>query len=271
MFRRKKKVGILELSGVIANPTKLAPYLELLNNINNDKSIGSVLINIDSPGGTVSGSDIIYNKIKKINQKKPVIAFISGTGASGAYYIACGSSLIIASSQSMIGSIGVIVIKPIIQELMNKVGVNVDIFKAGSLKDMTGMWRKSTKIEKEKFQKLVNHFYDSFVNLVSTERKITPEKTRNLATGEVFLAPEAKDLQLIDSIQSFDEAIEQAAKLGKCSTKTKQFKIQKPFIERLLGKYTNESEKISFKEVFSIITAGGFYFLPDSWSGFMDF
>ena len=156
-------------------------------------------------------------------------------------------------------------------KVINKVGVNVDIFKAGSLKDMTGMWRKSTKIEKEKFQKLVNHFYDSFVNLVSTERKITPEKTRNLATGEVFLAPEAKDLQLIDSIQSFDEAIEQAAKLGKCSTKTKQFKIQKPFIERLLGKYTNESEKISFKEVFSIITAGGFYFLPDSWSGFMDF
>ena len=271
MFRRKKKVGILELSGVIGNPTKLTPYLELLNNINNDKSIGSVLINIDSPGGTVSGSDIIYNKIKKINEKKPVVAFISGTGASGSYYIACGASLITASSQSMIGSIGVIFIRPIIQELMNKVGVNVDIFKAGSLKDMTGMWRKSTKLEKEKFQKLVNGFYDSFVNLVSTEREIIPEKVRNLATGEVFLAPEAKDLQLIDSINSLDGAIEKAAELGKCSMKTKQFKIQKPLMERLLGKYSNESEKISLKELFSVITGGGFYFLPNSWSGFMDF
>ena len=93
-------------------------------------------------------------------------AYVRGIGASGGYYLCCAASQVFALPTALVGSIGVIYLRPVLEQLLGRVGVEFSVFKSGKYKDMTGFWRSPTAEESEKFQELINEIYDNFVGVV---------------------------------------------------------------------------------------------------------
>ena len=149
---------------------------------------GAVLPGMKPPGSAASGSDLLYHSLKKVAERKPVVAYVRGIGASGGYYLCCAANKVVALPTAMIGSIGVIYLRPILEQLLSKVGIEMSVFKGGRLKDMTGFWRKPTDEESEHFQGLITELYDTFVSVVVEGRSLDDAKWRVLATGEIYTA-----------------------------------------------------------------------------------
>ncbi len=208
------RIAVAELFGAIGSPSKTSEYVRMLRAIEENKRIRALVIDIDSPGGGAGASEYIYRSIARIAKHKPVIAFISGTGASGAYMAACAATKVVAVPMAVVGSIGVISMRPMLYDLLEKIGVRMEVTKAGRLKDMFSNFREPTAEEREKEQALLDSFYNRFVTLVAEARKLSPERTRELATGEIYTAEQAKELGLIDELGDLDTAIDLAQSLA---------------------------------------------------------
>ena len=139
LFKRRPGIAVVEMHGVIGAAIREPDYSRILERVANNRKIGALVLDIDSPGGSATASDLLYESVRRVAQRKPVVAYIRGLGASGGYYIACGAGTIMASRAALVGSIGVIYMRPILQQLLNKVGVEISIFKGGHLKDMSGL------------------------------------------------------------------------------------------------------------------------------------
>jgi protease-4 len=165
-----------------------------------------------------------------------VIAFVRGTGASGAYMVAAASTKIVAVPMALIGSIGVISMRPMLYEMLDKIGVRVEVTKAGRLKDMFSSFREPTEEERQKEQALLDSFYNRFVEIVSEARKMPAERVRELATGELFTAGQAKDSGLIDELGDLDTAIDLAQTLAELpERKVTYMKPHRGLRDRLLN------------------------------------
>ena len=168
-----------------------------------DDEIKALLIKINSPGGTVTASDIILHLLKTYKESSNVRIYIQvmDLAASGGYYIALAGDEIIAHPTSLIGSIGVIALKVNLQELMAKIGVSWEIVKSGDKKDFMSPFRSFTKEERELFQGAIDRLHNRFVTLIAKNRSaLDIWQVRPLADGRVFDAEQAKDLKLIDHI-----------------------------------------------------------------------
>ncbi len=168
-----------------------------------DENIKALLIKINSPGGTVTASDIIFHLLKTYKEKHKVRIYIQvmDLAASGGYYIALAGDEIIAHPTSLIGSIGVIALKVNLQELMTKIGVSWEIVKSGDKKDFMSPFRAFTKEERELFQGAIDRLHNRFVTLIAKNRSaLDISQVKLLADGRVFDADQAKDLKLIDHI-----------------------------------------------------------------------
>jgi protease-4 len=209
-----ERIAVTELFGAIGNPARTTEYIRMLRSIEENNKIRALVIDIDSPGGAAGPSEYIYSSVAKISKKKPVVAFVRGMGASGAYMVACGANKVIAVPMALVGSIGVISQRPMLYDALEKLGVRMETTKAGRLKDMFSMFREPTPEERQKEQTLLNSFYDRFVELVANERGMSVEQARELATGEVFTADEAKRNGLIDDLGDLDTAIDLAQGLA---------------------------------------------------------
>ena len=209
-----ERIAVAELFGVIGSASKTSEYARMLRAIEENKRIRALVIDIDSPGGGASASEQLYRSIARIARQKPVVACITGTGASGSYMAACGATKVLAAPMAVVGSIGVISMRPMLYDLMEKVGVRMEVTKAGRLKDMFSNFREPTPEEREKEQSLLNSFYDRFVALVAEARKLPPERARELATGEIYTAAQAKQNGLVDELGDLDAAIDLAQKLA---------------------------------------------------------
>ena len=117
-------IAVVELSGVIGGGMKVPVYSPLLDGLREDKRFRAVVLEIDSPGGTASGSELLYHSVLKIKKEKPVVAYIRGTGASGAYYISCAADRVVALPSALVGSIGVIYLRPVLEQLLQKLGIS---------------------------------------------------------------------------------------------------------------------------------------------------
>ena len=231
-----ERIAVTELFGAIGSPQRTTEYIRMLRAIEENNRIRALVIDIDSPGGAAGPSEYIFSSVKKIADKKPVVAFIRGMGASGGYMVACGATKIIAVPMALVGSIGVISQRPMLHEALDKIGVRMETTKAGRLKDMFSPFREPTPEEKEREQTLLNTFYDRFVELVATQRKLSVERTRELATGEVFTADEAKSSGLIDDLGDLDTAIDLAQGLAEMSErKVTYVKPHRGLRDRLLN------------------------------------
>ena len=200
------KVGIVEINTTITDSKNI---VKSLNYFVEESSISAIVVRLETPGGGVAASQEIYEKVKSISEKssKPIIASMGGVAASGGYYIALGADTIIANPGTVTGSIGVILTYPIVQELMEKLGIAHEIIKSGEMKDAGSIYRDLTINERKYFQGLIDDLHKQFVTAVSIERKLSYEKTEKLATGEVFSGSQALESGLIDLLGTMEDAV----------------------------------------------------------------
>jgi protease IV len=167
------------------------------------------VLRINSPGGGVTASDIVYREILKYKEKTkvPVVSIIMDTGASGGYYIACASDKIVAHPTAVTGSIGVIIFSLGFDGLFHKIGMESRVVKSGPLKDMGNPFDTFSEEEKAVFQNVVDKMYERFLDIVQQSRKIDREKLRKIADGRIYLGTEAVENGLIDRTGYIDDAI----------------------------------------------------------------
>lgn len=177
-----------------------------------DSSISSIVIDVNSPGGSPVASEEIMNTIN--NTKKPVVIWISDVGASGAYLAASSADKIIASPSSMVGSIGVIMELTDLSKYYQQNGVNKYSIKAGQYKDMGADYRPLTTAERNMLQGMVDQDYNHFIDIISENRHLDTNYANSIAQGKIYTGTQAKDLKLVDETGGEKSATDMAAKLG---------------------------------------------------------
>ncbi|MCB1154941.1 MAG: signal peptide peptidase SppA [Deltaproteobacteria bacterium] len=180
-----------------------------------DKRIKGVVVRINSPGGGVTASDIVYRELQKYKRVAgvPMVTMMMDVAASGGYYIACATDEIYAHSTTITGSIGVIIFSFGADGLFEKIGLESRVIKSGELKDMGNPFDEFTDSERAVFQNVVDKMYARFVNVVSQNRRnLDRERIVELADGRIYLGDEAKELGLIDNVGYMDDAFDAAMK-----------------------------------------------------------
>ena len=227
------KIAIVTIGGVIYDEQAEHVYKQL-KAARKDRRVKAVIVQVNSPGGTISASDQIHQEIKNFreNSNKPVIAFMQGVAASGGYYTSVACEKIIAEPTIITGSIGVISSYIVVQELLeDKLGIEPITIKSGTKKDWPSSFRSPTEEEIQYIQdKLIKPALDRFVKIVAEGRKALltmPEVTR-LADGSIYGAQEALDEKLIDKIGYLDEAVDLAKSLARVD-KAQVVRYRKPF------------------------------------------
>ena len=175
-----------------------------------DNGIKALIIRVNSPGGGVSASQEIYQHIVRVKEESDilVVSAFSAVAASGGYYVALDSDFIFANPGSVVGSIGVIMSYPILEEMLGYIGINQETIKSSEYKDTGSPYRELNESEEEYLQGLVDDMYKQFVESVSKHRKIDKDTIINKFQGKVFTGLQAKENGLIDSIGSYIDAIE---------------------------------------------------------------
>ena len=260
-FRGRSGVGVVEVSGVIGRGVNVAVYSRILDEVRADKRIKALIVDIDSPGGTASGSEVLYHSLSRVAREKPVVAYIRGTGASGAYLMSCAAKKIVALPTTLVGSIGVIYLRPVLQQLFQKLGIGFSVYTGGRLKDMSGFWRSPTSEEEEKFRGLIQEIYDSFVGAVAAGRQMDQDKVREYATGEVFTGRGAKERGLVDELGDFDTALDMAAELGQTRRRPIWVRPRRPFLERFVGRVGGPSVAGGLISELGGALSGGLYYM----------
>ena len=210
--------------------------MHLIDGLKEDKRVRAVILEIDSPGGSAPASEFLYGAITRLAARKPVIAFVRGIGASGAYMAACGATKIVALPSSIIGSIGVISIGPVAKDLLKRIGIDVTVSKSGEYKDMGAFYRDPTKEEMQKRDELITQFFDIFVDIVAASRRMTPDNVKKYATGEIFTGKRAAEFGLIDEVGDMDRAIALASELGQVPPKISYARPRRPLFQKLFSR-----------------------------------
>jgi protease-4 len=162
---------------------------------------------VDSPGGSGSASDLIWREVVRLNEAKPVVVSMGSLAASGGYYVACPAATIVANPGTITGSIGVFVLLFDISELYAKIGVSKEIIKRGKLADLFSTFRGRTEEEMALLEKLVNGFYQGFIEKVAQGRKMSVEEADAVGQGRVWTGSQAKEKGLVDELGGLRKAI----------------------------------------------------------------
>jgi protease-4 len=216
---RMTKIAVITVQGVIDSEQAQDVYAQI-KSAQQDNRIKGLILRVNSPGGTISGSDQICNEIRKYRQKedKPVVAFMQGVAASGGYYVSVACDKIVAEPTVITGSVGVIAGHFVLQGLLEeKLGIQPVIFKSGEKKDWPSPFQPVTEEQRQYIQdKLITPAYNRFVQVVAEGRGevLTIDDVRRLADGSIYGAEEALSEKLIDKIGYIDEAIEQVKSLA---------------------------------------------------------
>ena len=224
----REKVMMIDIDGTISSVLEtgflareksvVARVFERLERAAADPQVKAVVLRLDTPGGEVTASDIVYHEILRFKERtgRPVIGLMMSVAASGGYYIASACDLIVAHPSSLTGSIGVISIYPSLESLMSKVGIKVNVIKSGPVKDSGSPFREMTEEDRKLFQAIVDEYYEGFLEVVALGRKgkLPAADLRTIADGRVYTAPQALKLGLIDAIGYFDDAFGKAKDLA---------------------------------------------------------
>jgi len=200
------RIAVLDIDGVISDDEDL---LEQIRKFRDDASVKGFLVRINSPGGVVGPSQSIFEELKKLRDEEelPVIAAIGGVGASGGYYIALGADSIFALPGSITGSIGVIMEYPDASELMDKVGVQMQVVKSAEHKDVGSPFRPITPGDRQILNELVSDVYQQFVETVATERNLSRDIVASVADGRILSGRQALTHGLIDRLGNSNDAL----------------------------------------------------------------
>lgn len=231
------RVAVMRLFGPISGGARSAEWVELAHRLRESRRVPAVVVDIDSGGGAAAASDDLFLALERLAAKKPVVAAIRGTGASGAYLAAMAAHRVVANPNAIVGSIGVIAAGPRVPGLLERLGISVEEQKAGRLKGMGAPWRETTEEERAKEQALVDAIYDAFVRRVAHARRLPEETVRDLATGEVWLGDRARELGLVDEIGDLERAVEIAADMAHVPARAAPVRLRRPFVGRLLDRF----------------------------------
>lgn len=219
------KILVLDVSGAIngggareglfSSDSTVVEVAEKLQKARRDRNIRAVVLRVDSPGGGVTASDIIYHELKKYREDTDVPVYVSmqDLAASGGYYIAMAADEIYAHQTTITGSIGVIAMFPELKGLGDKIGVSMNVIKSGENKDIGAPWKTMAPEQREILQSIIDDMYNKFVAIVHENRKahgLDEATVRQLADGRIYTAQQALDAKLIDGIKSLDEVIQHA-------------------------------------------------------------
>ena len=198
------QIARVSVDGFIGGSDRMA---ELMRRVGESPAVSGVVISINSPGGTTTGAEELYRNIRRLSEKKPLVAFVDGTAASGGYITALAADRIVARETSLVGSIGVILQYPQVSELLDKLGVKVEDIKSSPLKAEPSGVRPTSPEARAALQTVVNDTYDWFKTLVATRRQYGPAELGPVADGRVFSGRQALALKLVDELGGEREAI----------------------------------------------------------------
>lgn len=218
------KVAIVRLEGLIMSSEQVNKELD---HFAERSDVKAIVLRINSGGGVVGASQEIYEKVKDLKGVKPIIVSVDNAAASGAYYAALESELIVANHGSLVGSIGVILDYPVVTELFDKLGLHVETVKSGKLKDSGSPTRPVSIADREYFQSVVDDQHEQFISAVAEGRNLPIEEIRQYADGRIFTGNQALEISFIDTIGTFDDAIAIAGKMGGIKGKPKKIEVRK--------------------------------------------
>jgi protease-4 len=224
--KEKGKVLVISVRGTISDapkkkfvstrPSMVQEVVSQLRKAQKDPEVKAVILKVNSPGGSVTASDILYNEILAYKQKTKakVVVAMMGVAASGGYYISLPADYILAHPTSVTGSVGVLFLRPDVAGLMGKVGLGVEVSKTGKNKDMGSPFRQATAEERQIINDLIAQLGNRFLDRVAEHRKINPDDLKTISTARIFLADDALKLGMVDSVGYLAEAVSQAKKLA---------------------------------------------------------
>jgi protease-4 len=187
---------------------------ETLKQIREDPLVSSVVLRIESPGGSSMASDVIWREVALTAKVKPVVVSMGGVAASGGYYVAVPGKTIYATPFTVTGSIGIFYGKADVAELLKKVGVKVDVIRSAPRADAESIYRPFTEDEISELKKKVKQFYDVFVDRVAQHRPLDAHEVDAVARGRVWMGRRAFQHRLVDKIGGLRQAVEEARILG---------------------------------------------------------
>jgi protease-4 len=219
------KVAIIPVDGMLldaqsggllqATENPMSLFVEQLNQAADDDSIKAVVLRINSPGGSVTTSDTMYDALLKFREKthKPVVADALELDASGAYYLSCAADKIVVSPTSIVGCIGVIFESFDVVGTMQMIGVQSDAIKSGELKDMGSPFKHMTPKERQIMQDMVDEYFARFKSVVTSHRSIKQEDLAMVTDGRVFTGEKSVELGLADQTGQLSDAIDLARQM----------------------------------------------------------
>jgi protease-4 len=268
------KIAVIALRGIISSSVQgdigdsmVEDMRFALEQAREDDNVRAIVLEIDSPGGEVTASDVIYNAVVKTRAKKPVVVYMQSVAASGGYYVACGGKFLMANDTTITGSIGVIIQTLNYEQLFNKVGLASVVFKSGKFKDMLSGARPITPEEREYVQGFVMGTYDKFLGIVAKERNLLADDLRNtVADGRILSGTDAHANKLIDGLGQIEDAYQKARDLSNAQDAT-IVRYSAPFglgrFFEALGQSARSKLEITLpKELMPQLESGRAYFLP---------
>ena len=238
------KVGVVTVDGAIISADTLVDELE---GFRKEDGIKSVVLRIESPGGSVAASQEILEAVRKLAAKKPVVASMGSVAASGGYYVSCGATRVLANPGTITGSIGVRMEHVMLGDLLSWAKIRHETLKSGRMKDLGSFDRPMTPEERAILEEMLRDIHEQFKDEVAKSRNLSQEKVDELADGRVYTGRQALELGLVDKMGGLDEAVELAANLGgiKGEPKIVRPKKMSPLIERLVGAASDLAGKAS--------------------------
>jgi protease-4 len=223
------KILLVDISGLISEKERntsgglregtsiVSEVKEALKKAESDDEIRGLILRINSPGGTVTASDIIHHELKSFKEKtgKRITACLMDVGASGGYYVATAADEIIAHPTTITGSIGVVTLRFNVEGLLSRIGIKEETLKSGDKKDIWSPFRASTPEERKIMQVIIDSLHQRFISVVTNGRKsLTREEVEKLADGRIYTAFQAQKAKLIDRVGYLDDAINGIKKLS---------------------------------------------------------
>lgn len=274
------KILVISINGTISDrpkekllgsrPSMVQEVVSHLKRAEKDDNIKAVLLKVNSPGGTVTASDILYHELGTYKERtgiKMVVSMVN-VAASGGYYVSLPADWIMAHPTTVTGSIGVIFSRPGVSGLMEKVGVSMYVHKSGDRKDMGSPFRPPTEADNVIFQKLIDDLAGRFLGLVDKHRAIKPAHKERIASAQIFSAAEAKAVGLVDEIGYLNDALAKAKSLAGLSKdarvvayrryESQDDNIYNPAMRAQGGKMGAAGSALS---LLSVAQEAGFYYL----------
>jgi len=219
-----------------------------------DDTVKAIVLRVDSPGGTVTGSAQIHEVIAAM--EKPVIVSMAGVAASGGYYVSAPADYIFARADTTTGSLGVVLTLYDVTELMEKIGVEVNSVTSGPNKTIGDPWETLTPEQAVILQTFADEAYDGFVQVIVDGRHLSEEDVRRMADGRIYSGSQALELGLVDELGNFDDAIAKAAAMGGISDEPRILEYQHtPSFQDLFLGFSSRLQKSEAEQTMELVNS----------------